>query len=266
MCGAWDNQFAAAGRKVSILDCAETRALAPAVGPRVSDAPFCALEGHTNPLPARAGAGAGGEGAGHAAPAGPLRQGPASAGRYGHSLEFADGGSAAFERVVLAARLGFSELAGGLGKSFPLRPQREQMLATRRVAPNLDLPTTHVRQAAEGSVLLGDSKEDVGMNYGTSLPAARAIAERAIASFPALADAPVVRTWGALRVMSPDGFPIYQSWPDLPGLHAAACHSGVTLAAAHAEVLAPAIAGGGLPAEAAAFNAERFDVQEARAS
>ena len=66
--------------------------------------------------------------------------------------------------------------------------------------------------------------------------------------------------------MSPDGFPIYRSWPDVPGLHALACHSGVTLAAIHAEVLAPAIASGRLPADAAPFSAERFDVQNARAS
>ncbi len=260
-----DNQFAAAGCKVRMLDRAETRELAPAIGPRVRGASFCALDGHANPLllvralmqAAKA------RGVQHR-PGREVRQLRRLDGAY--SLEFADGGSAAFERVVLAAGLGNSELAGGLGKRFPLRPQRGQILATRRMAPILDLPTTHVRQTAEGSVLLGDSKEDVGMNYGTSLPAVRAIAERAIASFPALEAAPVVRTWAALRVMSPDGFPIYQSWPDLPGLHAAACHSGVSLAAVHAEVLAPAIAGDGLPAEAAPFNAERFDVQEARVS
>ena len=36
---------------------------------------------------------------------------------------------------------------------------------------------------------------------------------------------------------------------------------GVTLAAVHSEVLAPAIAAGALPDETAAFRAERFDVQ-----
>ncbi len=44
------------------------------------------------------------------------------------------------------------------------------------------------------------------------------------------------------------------------------CHSGVILAAAHAEVLAPAIAAGSLPDETVAFRAERFDVQNSTAA
>jgi len=87
------------------------------------------------------------------------------------------------------------------------------------------------------------------------------MARRAISAFPHLAEVPVVRTWSALRVMSPDGFPVYQTWDDLPGLYALGCHSGVTLAAAHAGVLAPAIAANALPPETLAFRAERFDVQ-----
>ena len=60
----------------------------------------------------------------------------------------------------------------------------------------LDMPTTHVRQTAEGSVLIGDSTEEVGMNYRASLEEARAIADRAIARLPVLRDAAVVRGWG----------------------------------------------------------------------
>jgi glycine/D-amino acid oxidase-like deaminating enzyme len=92
------------------------------------------------------------------------------------------------------------------------------------------------------------------------------LAARAITAFPQLADVSVQRTWGALRVMSPDGFPIYQTWPELPGVFALGCHSGVTLAAVHAEVLAPAIAAGSLPDETVAFRAERFDVQNSTAA
>lgn len=259
------NQFGAAGCEVRMLDRHETRDLAPTIGAGVTGASYCALDGHANPLLlVRA--------LMEAAKSRGMRHLPGRGIRRlrrsddGYALEFHDGQSAGFGRVVLAAGLGNRKLAAGLGRDFPVHPQRGQILVTRRMAPFLDLPTTHVRQAAEGSVLLGDSKEDVGMNYGTSLAAGRAIAARAIASFPALADSSVVRSWGALRVMSPDGFPVYQSWPDLPGLHAVACHSGVTLAAIHAEVMAPAIARGGLPADAAPFGAGRFDVQDARAS
>ena len=39
--------------------------------------------------------------------------------------------------------------------------------------------------------------------------------------FPALQSANIVRTWAALRVMSPDGYPIYQQSEQYPGAFAA---------------------------------------------
>ena len=64
--------------------------------------------------------------------------------------------------------------------------------------------------------------------------------------------------WAALRVMSPDGFPIYEQSDRFPGAFAATCHSGVTLAGAHALALAPAILAGELPETLAAFSSDRF--------
>ena len=57
--------------------------------------------------------------------------------------------------------------------------------------------------------------------------------------------------------------PIYQQSAKHPGAFAATCHSGVTLAGAHALALAPAILSGVLPDSLSAFTAERFDVQPA---
>jgi len=79
-----------------------------------------------------------------------------------------------------------------------------------------------------------------------------------VRTFPALRDASIVRTWAALRVMSPDGFPIYEQSRRYPGAFAATCHSGVTLAGAHALALAPAVLAGELPEDLAAFTAARF--------
>jgi glycine/D-amino acid oxidase-like deaminating enzyme len=84
------------------------------------------------------------------------------------------------------------------------------------------------------------------------------MAARALRVFPALGSARVVRAWAGLRVMTPDGCPVYEQSATHPGAFAASCHSGVTLAAAHAYALAPAVAAGALPEALRPFAATRF--------
>jgi glycine/D-amino acid oxidase-like deaminating enzyme len=82
--------------------------------------------------------------------------------------------------------------------------------------------------------------------------------------FPRLGKLNIVRTWAALRVMTQDGFPIYDESASAPGAFVVTCHSGVTLAASHALTLAPLIAAGHLPPETfQPFSADRFDVPKA---
>jgi glycine/D-amino acid oxidase-like deaminating enzyme len=73
----------------------------------------------------------------------------------------------------------------------------------------------------------------------------------------------LVRAWAGLRVLAPDSFPVYQQSSLYPSAYAAFCHSGVTLAAAHAEELAPALLADRLPETLAPFKPERFDVPQA---
>jgi glycine/D-amino acid oxidase-like deaminating enzyme len=260
------NQMGAAGYRARMLDRAETRALAPAIGDKVTGASYCPLDGHANPLLLLRALLIAAKSLGlEHWPHSPLRDIAPSA--TGYRLELGDGRRLIADRLILAAGLGNAALMERLGERLPLRPQRGQILVTRRLRRFLNLPTTYVRQTEEGSVLLGDSKEEVGFDYGTSIEVGAQIAKRAIESFPVLAEAQVVRTWGALRVLSPDGFPIYQNWAGLPGLTSLNCHSGVTLAAAHAEVLAATLEqdGGTFAEELAPFTLERFDVQAAAA-
>jgi glycine/D-amino acid oxidase-like deaminating enzyme len=161
-------------------------------------------------------------------------------------------------RVVLAAGLDNARLAPMVGMHAPISPLRGQIMVTERLAPFLAYPTLVVRQTPEGSVLLGDSAEDVGFDDGQTRSAMVDIARRARTAFPALARARVVRSWGALRIMTPDGLPVYEDSPSHPGAFVAICHSGVTLAAAHADLVAPWIAGGAPPADLDAFTTARF--------
>jgi len=166
-------------------------------------------------------------------------------------------------RVVLAAGLGNAALAPLFGLSAPVRPQRGQVLVTERTREILDIPTTTVRQVQEGSLMLGDSQEEVGPDLSQKPDVMAAIAARAVATFPWIADLAIVRAWSALRVMAPDGLPIYDQAETLPGAFTANCHSGVTLAGAHARLLAPMIARGALDPTLAAFSAARFAERKA---
>jgi glycine/D-amino acid oxidase-like deaminating enzyme len=138
-----------------------------------------------------------------------------------------------------------------------------QIIVTERMKTLIDYPTHTMRQTDEGTVMMGDSQEDVGFDLTTRMSVLKTIAERNTRVFPALKDANIVRMWAALRVMSPDGFPIYEESERFPGAFSATCHSGVTLAGAHALALAPAIMAGILPDSLSAFSATRFQVDAA---
>ncbi len=258
-------QMGAANVRVEMLDRAQTQDLAPAISDAVVGASWSPLDGDANPLLLLRALIEAGKAHGMRRR---TRTRVTAIRRVdaGYELDLYNGAPVSAARVILAAGLGNATLAASLGKSFPLRPQRGKILVTRRMPRFLDLPTSLVRQTDNGSVLLGDSKEDVGVDYGTTPEIGAKIAARSVASFPILKTASVVRSWGALRVMSPDGFPIYQTWPDLPGVWALACHSGVTLAAAHAGPLVDAIDGGATAAEISHFTTGRFDVPTSRAS
>ncbi len=170
------------------------------------------------------------------------------------------GGDISAGRVVLAAGLGNRDLASMVDLDQPVRPVKGQIMVSERVQPFLNIPTTHVRQTGEGTVMIGDSHEEVGFDLSSTPRIARDIADRARRSFPFLNRVRIVRTWAALRVMTPDGLPIYDQSESMPGAFSASCHSGVTLAAVHAMTYAPYVAEGKLGRELAGLSARRFDV------
>ncbi|AET93328.1 FAD dependent oxidoreductase [Burkholderia sp. YI23] len=162
-------------------------------------------------------------------------------------------------KVVLAAGLGNRTLAPFVGLNAPVAPNRGQVLISERVAPFLHYPTLNVRQTDEGTVQFGDSMEEVGFDDFTTTHVLADIARRGVRAFPMLKHVRLVRMWAALRVYSPDGFPIYDASHAHPGAFVVTCHSGVTLAAAHALRVAPWILGAPMPAELPNFSARRFE-------
>jgi octopine oxidase subunit B len=233
----------------------------PGIGPTIVGATYCPLDGHCNPLRllralhaafiARGGAYR------------PLHKVDRIE-RTGERFAItAQGNRVHAPQVVLAAGLGNASLAPQVGLDARVHPQRGQIIALERVERFLTHPMATLRQTDEGTVLIGDSQEEAGLDLAVKTDIAATEAERAIRIYPRLADVRVTRTWSALRVLSPDAFPIYDQSATQPGAFVATCHSGVTLAAAHGFELAPRLAAGDLGADMKVFSAERFHVQKA---
>jgi len=241
-----------------ILDRDQVRRMLPEIGPEVAGASYCPLDGPVNVLRLF-----------RALHAGMQRLGATYLPNHGVERIEHRGGAFALHgdgrevhaaKLVLAAGNGNARLGPMVGLDVPVRAQRGQLIVTEKVAPFLDYPVSTVRQTDEGSVMIGDSHEEkTDPAVGTAVLSV--MAERAVRMFPRLAQLNVVRTWAALRVMTRDGFPIYDESRQCPGAFVATCHSGVTLAANHALTLAPLLAEGRLPAETfGVFSARRFDV------
>jgi glycine/D-amino acid oxidase-like deaminating enzyme len=246
---------------VEMLDRAGVARKLPGVGPDVAGGTYCVQDGHCNPLKLL-----------HALHVALRRAGSAYQGDHavtritprtgGFTLDTA-GGTIDAEKIVIAAGLGSRKLAAMARLYAPVRPNKGQIIVLERVPPFLALPLETIRQTDEGTVLIGDAQQDAGFDESQGLDVLATMAARAVRVFPHLSGVRVNRAWAALRVMSPDGFPVYGQSAPHPGAFVATCHSGVALAAVHAYAFAPAVAAGALPESLKPFSAERFDVPQA---
>jgi glycine/D-amino acid oxidase-like deaminating enzyme len=249
------------GFEYRMLDHAEVAAMLPGLGGAVTGASWTPYDGHANSLNLlhalhKAFIGRGG----HYIANSPVGEAAVAPGDFRLATA---GGDIAAPKIVLAAGLGNAELAPRFGLAAPVRPLKGQVLVTERARRVLPMPTTTVRQTLEGGIMLGDSQEDVGFDLSQTPAVIKAIARRAVLSFPWLRDLQVVRAWAALRVMPPDGLPIYDQSERFPGAFTANCHSGVTLAGAHALLFARMVGLGALDPLLDPFSARRFDVPAA---
>jgi hydrogen cyanide synthase HcnC len=232
----------------------------PGIGPRVVGGTYSRLDGHVNPLRLlRALHAAFVQRGGTYLPAHKALSIASSSGTF---LVETKRGTFGARSLVVASGLSNETLGVSLGLRVPVRPQRGQIIVLERIQPFMPCPIVTLRQTDEGTVLIGDSQEEAGFDESVGTAVLATLADRAVQTFPHLRDVRITRTWAALRVMSPDGFPIYAESIAYPGAFVATCHSGVTLAAAHALIVAPGIAAGKLP-EPNHFSLERFDVSQA---
>jgi glycine/D-amino acid oxidase-like deaminating enzyme len=248
---------------VALVGHSEIEKMLPRIGPEVIGGSYCPLDGHVNALRL-------------------FRAFHLANNRLGieyrpsHTVENIRYEAGAFDilttqgevragKVVLAAGNANMRLAPMVGLSAPMQTNcRGQIVVTERVQPFMHYPIATLRQTDEGTVMIGDSYEDSTDDMGVNFAINTVMIDRAQRMFPFLADVNIVRSWSCLRVMTHDGFPIYDQSETCPGAFVACCHSGVTLAAVHAYALAPMIARGALDAQqVGVFSAQRFHVQKA---
>lgn len=256
------NQPGIVDYKTEILDHDQVKKMLPDIGPEVVGGSFCSLDGHVNSLRLFRTL--------HAAlnargvtylPSHRVETITREGGEFRLATPH---GEIRAAKVALAAGNANMRLAPMVGLEAPMKPERGQIVVTERLRPFLNHPVVTLRQTDEGTVMIGDSKEESVDPSGLTIGVSATEAERAVRQFPLLANVNVVRTWSAIRVMTQDGFPIYDESQTHPGAFTVCCHSGVTLAANHALTIAPMIARGALDSSLVApFSARRFHVQEA---
>lgn len=243
-----------------MLDSAAIRKLVPEIGSDFAGASYSKYDGQANPLRLL-----------HALHRGYARR----EGRYladrgvldiGHRgdkfvLTTASGQVVA-NRIVLASGLGNAALGDKLGVAIPVKPVRGQIMVTERLPQMFHLAIEQVRQMEDGTLLIGGSWEDVGLDLSTTFEVTRRIADDALSFFPFLKDVRIVRSWAALRIISPDAAPIYEEV--VPGAFLVTCHSGVSLAAIHAFETAGWIGAGCIPTEMGDFSLKRFNIRSAQ--
>jgi len=260
------NQPGIVGYETQILDHDQVKKMLPDIGPEVVGGSFCPLDGHVNSLRLFRTL--------HTAiNARGVTYLPShrveNITKEGGEFRLTTGrGEIRAAKVALAAGNANMRLAPMVGLEAPMRPERGQIVVTERLRPFMNHPVVTLRQTDEGTVMIGDSKEESVDPAGLTIGVSATEAERAMRLFPLLANVNVVRTWSAIRVMTQDGFPIYDESETHPGAFTVCCHSGVTLAANHALLVAPMIARGALDKSLVApFSAHRFKggfhVQEA---
>lgn len=260
------NQPGAVDYKMEILGRDQVAKMLPHIGPEVAGGSFCPYDGHVNSLRTF-----------RALHTGMAKFGvdyrpehPVSEIEYGQGefrLTGRNGEEIRAGKVVLAAGNANQILAPMVGLEAPMGPTRGQIVVTERTMPFLPHPLSTLRQTDEGTVMIGDSKEDMLDDSVLNLSISSVMADRAQRMFPLLGRLNVVRSWSGIRVMPKDGFPIYEQSETCPGAFVACCHSGVTLAPNHAFEIAPMVAAGALDTnKLSSFSARRFATSDVRTS
>ncbi|MGN8229607.1 NAD(P)/FAD-dependent oxidoreductase [Paenibacillus polymyxa] len=173
--------------------------------------------------------------------------------------------------VVLAAGVWTRSIGHSLGLDLPIMPRKGHILVSARM-PSIgnrkvmefgylmskfggqrsvdELYEKYgvalvFEPTASQNILIGSSRQFVGMDTGVDQQVIRLIARRAIRFFPALANVPLMRAYTGLRPWTPDHLPIVSAVDEVPGLYIASGHEGdgISLAAVTGKLVTEMVRG-----------------------
>ena len=127
-------------------------------------------------------------------------------------------------------------------------PQRGQIIVTEQTQPFLRYPVVTIRQTDEGTVMLGDcQQEGTQPRCDDGTPVIAVMADRARAHVSAARPPQHRAHLGGVRVMTEDGFPIYDQSATLPARSSPPATPASRWPPTMRSTLAPLIAAGKLP-------------------
>lgn len=140
--------------------------------------------------------------------------------------------------VVMASGAWTGRYRDWLGVDIPVQPVKGQILAARILPSPISTiiwhGITYLVPKADGSIVMGTTREDVGFNARTTVQGIARILSNAIDLVPAVAGAELRKVWGGLRPSSPDDIPILGPVDGWEGILLATGHyrSGILLSSA----------------------------------
>lgn len=188
-------------------------------------------------------------------------------------VELSDGSTLGAEAVVVAAGAHSAAIVPGL----PVMPRRGHLCITDRLPWRVHhqlvelgyLHTAHTLGGASvafnaqprrsGQLLIGSSRELVDFDPVLNRPLLGRMLSRATSFLPALATAPLSRSWVGYRPATVDALPLIGRWPALPRTWVATGHEGlgITMAPGTAELIAAALLERTPPIDPAPYRPDR---------
>jgi D-hydroxyproline dehydrogenase subunit beta len=190
-----------------------------------------------------------------------------------NAVDLTDGRTLRASAVVVAAGVGSPALVPGL----PVVPRRGHLVITDRhpgmVRHQLVelgyLQSAHtfagasvafnVQPRRTGQLLIGSSRELVGLDPQINQRLLGAMLQRATSFIPALAGTRALRSWVGFRPATADKLPLIGPWPAIAGVWIAAGHEGlgITMSTGTADLIVAGILGTPPPMDATPFRPDR---------